>query len=137
MIAIFDEFCPGQYGHSILTLRSLRPLWMGFRGSSQLLPCKSIATPVGFPGINVRNGCKERGINLYQPMCFDFTSPYASFSYYPVSFYGQRRERGLRKSIENSLPRVEIRTIKRGITEIMRYDMIRNQLTSYNTYILG
>ena len=32
----------------------------GFRGIRQLLPCKSVATAGGFPGIPVRNSRKER-----------------------------------------------------------------------------
>ena len=37
----------------------------GFRGNaSQLLPCKSISTASGFPGIPVRNGRKNAGAVL-------------------------------------------------------------------------
>ena len=44
-------------------------------------------------------------LNLYQPMCFDSISIYASFSYYPVSSFGQS-ERGLQIPIENWSPKI-------------------------------
>ena len=49
--------------------------------------------------------CDQSILNLYQPMCFDSISTYASFSYYPVSRFGQS-ERGLQISIENSSPKI-------------------------------
>ena len=37
-----------------------------------------------------RNQCGQSILNLNQPMCFDSISTYASFSYYPLSSFGQR-----------------------------------------------
>ena len=56
----FPNYSKRQIYHRLLCNHSGR----GSRGNRQLLPCKSTATAGGFPGIPVRNGCKERGVSV-------------------------------------------------------------------------